>query len=370
MDKSKINNLIDNLMSIKMSDSEKETIQKNLLAFTHTYQSSQKSPYAPLVFSFHRIFSIAVIAVLVVGSISQPASAGALPGEFLYPVKIIHEEIRAVTKQSPEKKISYEIKRAEKRIQEAAELSSRDKLDDAEQVIIAQNIQKHTDKAQETIQEIKIQDPQKALELNNQLMVSLEENVQKLKDVTSKEEHLAIALTSVEEEIVSADVSAFSATMVPASDAIPVAKAVAVIEEKNILLDAIEADIKETEIVSLNVQKDIDTKEQTASNTEEKPIVKEIVSDEDLRYQQNIRILESIVLLEDKIEKINIEFNKLSITEELALEFSTLRKNISSHVAAREYSQALAALEIMLERKSDLVNKSKEQQVVEKEPIQ
>lgn len=358
-------------MAIKMSESEKDTMQKNLLAFTRSYQPSVVSPYAPLVFSFHRIFSIAVVAVLIVGSISQPASARALPGEFLYPVKIIHEEIKAVTKQSPEKKISYEIARAEMRIQEATELSSRNELNDAEQVIIAQNIQKHTDKAQETIQEIKDEDPQKALALNAQLKTSLEENVQKLKDVSNQGNHLAIALRSDEEELVSDEISTFSTAMLAPDDVQPVARTIGKVEEKNILLDAIAEDIKETEIVSLKVQQDIDTKQQVVVSLAQEPVADTLVSEEDLRYQQNIRTLESIVRLENKIEAINVEFDTLSISEALTTELTTLRKDISTYITAREYVKALAALEILLKKKTDAVTASKESLVVEeKEPIE
>lgn len=354
MDKSKINKLIDNLMAVKMTEHEKDTMQRHLLAFTRSYEEPVSSPYLSFIFSMHKAFSVALIAILFVGSLSKPASAGALPGEFLYPVKIIHEEIEAVTKQTPEKKVQHEIKRAERRVEEATKLSSKQKLDDEKQVVIAQNIQKHTNNAQEKIQELKKEDPEKALELNSQLKDSLKENAQKIKvavDVQEEQEEEEVVLATVlvadeqEEEIESDANEEVSGDMeIMEASTLRVAVIEEVKEEENILLSTLEDDIEETERVSQEVQMDIDAK---TIQEENKEVQEPVISDNDLQNQQHIKVLERIVEIEADIEVFE-EDTELVLDEATLLEIKAKKETLTALISEKKYSSALLVLEELL----------------------
>lgn len=191
MKNNKIENLIEALYSVKMTEQEKRAMREYVLGFE---RSPIPSPYQRMTTIMYRSLSVAFMALLTIGSLSKPAAAGALPGEFLYPIKMIHEELESVTKYSPEEKISHEIERTNKRIEEATELAAMKTLDPQKEEQIANNIKKHTRKVKQEIKELKIEDPIKALELNHKLQNSIKSNVERLK---TKESTLAEAESEV-----------------------------------------------------------------------------------------------------------------------------------------------------------------------------
>ena len=170
--------------TIRMTQDEKNKIRKNLEAFTDSY-ISVRSPYQIYSSLFQRGLAFAVIAVLLVSS-TKPASAGSLPGEMMYPIKIIHEKIESASISKPEKKISFEIKRAEIRIQEAVKLADSEKLDSKKQEKLANDIKKNVADVSEKIKKIQETDPEMALTLNSDLKTTLKVNSQALKDITKK----------------------------------------------------------------------------------------------------------------------------------------------------------------------------------------
>lgn len=179
MKNNKIEKLIDALYSVRMTEEEKKAMQDHVLGFART--QAVPSPYRTVTKILYQSLSVAFMALLTIGSLSKPAAAGALPGEFLYPIKMIHEELESVTKHSSEDKISHEIERTNTRIEEATELAENKTLDIKKRQQIAKNIKKHTNKVKSEIQELKTDDPIKALELNHQLQNSIKSNVDRLK---------------------------------------------------------------------------------------------------------------------------------------------------------------------------------------------
>jgi hypothetical protein len=171
-------------LSISMTDSEKSAMKEKLRVFTigSVQDAPISSPYVSWGFYLQRTLSIGAMSLAVLGILSQPASAKALPGELLYPVKIAHEEIVAVTKFDSESKIKYETVRTERRIEEATQLIQEENLTAENQIIIAKSIKKHTKKIKDTITEITEQDPLVALELNSQLQETLIAKTTELKD--------------------------------------------------------------------------------------------------------------------------------------------------------------------------------------------
>lgn len=175
---------IRDLNDIRMSNNQKNEMRNNLESFALNYEiKSVQSPYQWTMI-FKRPIAIALVILLAMGS-TKPASASALPGELLYPVKIIHEEIEAATKTTPEKKASFKIEQTEKRIQEAIKLADSEKLNPETQNQLAANIKTYTEDIAVEIKEIKEEDPQKALELTAELKTTIKSNSGALKKVTS-----------------------------------------------------------------------------------------------------------------------------------------------------------------------------------------
>lgn len=182
MKNNKIENLIEALYSVRMTEQEKKAMQQHVLQFSRV--QAIPSPYQRVSRVMFRSLSVAFMALLTIGSLSKPAAAGALPGEFLYPVKMIHEELESVTKHGSEERITHEIERTNTRIEEATELEENETLDVEKQQQLVKSIKKHTNKVKSEIQELKTHDPIKALELNHKLQNSIKSNVNRL---TTKE---------------------------------------------------------------------------------------------------------------------------------------------------------------------------------------
>ncbi len=165
--------------SIRMTPLEKKDMQKRLEIFTAQHPKTI-SPYFSYASLFKKTLAFALVLLLLV-SASKQASAKALPGDFLYHIKIIHEDIEEASIREPSKKINFEIKRAEKRIQEAVELAKEKKLEPSTQKKIVHNIKEHVQDVNKKIQEIQKESPEKALVLNTQLKTTLKVNSELLK---------------------------------------------------------------------------------------------------------------------------------------------------------------------------------------------
>ena len=175
--------------NIQMTKGECETTRAFLLE--HISQSSSKkeekrikSPYAKKMLL---VFQRSVVFVLIIAisfNLSKPVSAKSLPGDLLYPIKIIHEEIEVAKIHNPKKKAEYQIKRAEKRIEEVRKLKKNHKLDSEKEHAVVEKLKEHVEEVHKAVQEIKKEEPKSALEINNELASTLQESVKVLKEVT------------------------------------------------------------------------------------------------------------------------------------------------------------------------------------------
>lgn len=189
---------IEEIESIKMTQYEKNEIRQHLSSFAMNYKPVV-SPYAVTMLYTKRILAASFIAILSIGSLSQSLSYDALPGDTLYPVKIAHENLHLATVNSNSKKITYEIKRTEKRIQEAAKLAQEEKLDVEAQEEIAKVIKKQTKKVKDQIERVKQENPESALALNTELKSTIKANSEVLRKVTTKKEKREILVNRPEE---------------------------------------------------------------------------------------------------------------------------------------------------------------------------
>lgn len=218
--------------TIRMTTTEKNKIAQNLEAFAYSHVITP-SPYLAYISYFKKSLAIALVAILFV-SASKPASAKSLPGELLYPVKIIHERIVSASITEPEKKVVYEIKRTENRIQEAVHLANTNKLDSDTQKKIAVDIQKQVADVSEKIENVKQTNPESALSLNSDLKTTLKVNSEALKTVTrstkkneNSETTLALAVESkkpvISETALAKEITATAKT-IPLTKIEPIAK--------------------------------------------------------------------------------------------------------------------------------------------------
>ncbi|MCI5051086.1 MAG: DUF5667 domain-containing protein, partial [Candidatus Pacebacteria bacterium] len=185
MNNDNLEKFIADIESIKMTQYEKNEIRNELMSFAINYEMKQ-SPYAIASVYARRIIATAFIAIISIGSLSQYASSDALPGDTLYPVKIAHENLKVATTSGNTKKINYEITRTEKRIQEAAKLAQKDKLDEEKQQEIAKAIDEQTTRVKKQIESVKETDPESALKLNSELKSTIKANSEALRKLTTK----------------------------------------------------------------------------------------------------------------------------------------------------------------------------------------
>jgi hypothetical protein len=189
---------ISEIESIKMTLNEKNEMRNHLTSFAMNYVPTV-SPYHKTMLLMRRSLAVAFVAILSVGSLSNVVSGQALPGDTLYPVKIAHEEIKLATTVDTKKKISYEIRRTEKRIQEATKLASQNDLDSETQTEIAETIKKQANKVKVHIREVKEDNPEEALVLNAELKSTIKINAEALKQVSTTIEQQEVV--AIEKEI-------------------------------------------------------------------------------------------------------------------------------------------------------------------------
>lgn len=135
---------------IRMTETERISMRENLAAFmkahpapeskASSFVSNLPSPYSQawggLVFM--RVMASALVLVLLVGSGATFASAKAVPGSLLYPIRIhVKEKAERALLHAPEKKLAYDQARLEARISELETLAAADKEEDPETVFTA-----------------------------------------------------------------------------------------------------------------------------------------------------------------------------------------------------------------------------------------
>jgi hypothetical protein len=299
---------IDSLHAMRMTEHERSLMQERLYNHIHAHDESiVVSPYSSMVRNLRRGLAFGLGTLILLGSISQTASAGALPGQFLYPVKIMYEELEATTKTTPEKRIDHEIKRTQKRIEEAANLAQSSTLSEEKQERIATNIKKHTEKLKREINEVKEQNPVMALELNNQFKKTIKENSEILKNI-EETEHLENEkesetepkqpeLSSEESETVVED-SEPTVPPLPEINELDIAlieepkEGIQEKRESQKIIDTLEAEVKEAEQVTQEVNEKIvrDLVEpSTLSKETQEEETEELSKDENVTTEQGLQ---------------------------------------------------------------------------------
>lgn len=149
------------LASLKLSDSSRVRMEKNLLEYAQFHsvsdgvrvgeevRSIEQVPLRTSLFSLKRMYMPFVIlfAVMITGGTSF-AAQGAVPGDFLYTVKTeVNEPVRSAFAVGANAEAKLQTKIIAERIKEAEELKSEGKLEGKVAAKLAANIQTHVAKA-------------------------------------------------------------------------------------------------------------------------------------------------------------------------------------------------------------------------------
>lgn len=128
-------------------------------------------------FGAHHVLGGALIAVLVVSSTFgvSSAAADALPGDFLYSVKVdVNEEVYAAFLQSAEDRLAWERERAERRLEEASTLAAEGRLNDENKEEVSRRFAQHTTEIVDKVREVESEDPVLAAEVSDEFEAALD----------------------------------------------------------------------------------------------------------------------------------------------------------------------------------------------------
>src|SRR3989344_1190762 len=164
---------------LRLSKPEKEAV---LLALEAAMRANPltKSPLAltPSPYFFfvapRQYVAVFVLILFVLGSGSSYAAEGAVPGDFLYAVKLgINEPLRATLASSVEAKASWHAEAAERRMKEAEVLSAAGTLTSEIKMELESNLEQHAEKVAESMVRVREEDPVLAADIEARFESSL-----------------------------------------------------------------------------------------------------------------------------------------------------------------------------------------------------
>lgn len=145
--------IIEGVKQIKLSHEEKKEMRESLKLFIEHNpvreeaisrpQLQQRSFFYQLRLRPMPVFAVVTVLVLVSGGTSLAAES-ALPGDFLYPVKVnLNEKVQGAVAISTESEAKLAARLAERRLEEAAELAARGGLTAEAQAEIESRLEGH-----------------------------------------------------------------------------------------------------------------------------------------------------------------------------------------------------------------------------------
>lgn len=166
-----MNNFIEQLQALKkavrLDEYRKKNIRNILIAYmendesvrmeSHVRHNSQRSQLINFIFKPLKpmpIFAVFIIMALAGGGVSL-AAEGTLPGDILYPVKVnINEEVRAALTFSEEASTKWEVRRAERRLEEAQELAFGAEVKEEVRTKLEERFEAHADRVEARIEKM------------------------------------------------------------------------------------------------------------------------------------------------------------------------------------------------------------------------
>ena len=194
MEEEKFNNLINKMKSERMTEEEKISIHFRVMTFMENNPVSKipvriRSPYFSR-FSFARFSKIAgtsmLLMIIGVGGLTY-ASAGALPGDFLYPVKVsFKEKIEEQLAFTPVKKVAFRQKKIETRYNEVETLIKQNKVTPENISVATTNINIEKEKLNNDLTEVTKTDPQIAVLAKTQIEEAIKTHQDKIITLTEQ----------------------------------------------------------------------------------------------------------------------------------------------------------------------------------------
>jgi len=137
---------------VTLSVHEKDTGRTALRAYMKQTGRSLRSPYQNFMILTVRSMTLLLIIVVSGGSIAS-ASESSLPGSMLYSVKTqVTEPLRAVLLSGSEARADFAVERASRRLEEYAQVSKENRLDEVTSNALAEALQTHVATANKEIQ--------------------------------------------------------------------------------------------------------------------------------------------------------------------------------------------------------------------------
>jgi hypothetical protein len=205
MDK-ELKDIINKAKEVRLSAEDKAQVRENLVTFMNKEVESVRndelvrhSNWHPKIwFSFARIPAMAVLSVFLVTGVSF-AAEGSIPGDTLYPVKVnFNEEFQSLIAFSPESKAKFEIKRAERRLEEVGRLALHNKLETHWKGSLEVRLEKQIERASKHVAMLEEKgELRKAALINDRLEVVLSVHDQILTDLDTKK----IATKKIKERV-------------------------------------------------------------------------------------------------------------------------------------------------------------------------
>lgn len=149
--------------AIRLTNDEKKLMQSQMLEFIKSNPVRMEvaarqevqivEPFSTFSFSFLKrkyMFTTvaAMVIVMLTGSVSY-AAEGSVPGQPLYPIKQINEEVKAAVTVSAKATADWNARRAERRLEEATTLAAQGKLSEKTELELTTKLKAHV-KATET----------------------------------------------------------------------------------------------------------------------------------------------------------------------------------------------------------------------------
>lgn len=108
----------------------------------------------PLFLTQRPMFAtIATIVILALSGGTAAAAEGSVPGSSLYPIKVyVNEQVRAALAVSPQAKVNWEARRAERRLEEVTQLAADNKLSASTSLQLGEQFKRHAERVQERIE--------------------------------------------------------------------------------------------------------------------------------------------------------------------------------------------------------------------------
>ncbi len=123
-----LSNLKNEADKIRLTSLEKSAMRANIFGAPSPV-AVNRSPY--MFMSYHLRMSLAGLVLFVLAGTGMVSAAqGALPGDLLYPLKVsVNEKVEVALAPTPAAKSEVQVRLAERRVDEARELSVRGRLD-------------------------------------------------------------------------------------------------------------------------------------------------------------------------------------------------------------------------------------------------